>query len=505
MGDGTVTDMQVVPRWTPAVGSDVATDYAAMVEAFAQPALALLHRQWAPFVVTVFETAFAGDETAVLQSQLRRHLEAVMHELSMHGVGVPDRSPVELCAQWVRDGWLISAPHGDQEEVYELTAASLDALRIVAELARPQTVNSSRVQQILVLVEQAAQLATGDRDTRIAYLEREIAALQTELDRLLGGGEVEVGTYSEMADRYDQISRELGSLPADFRRVRELIETARKEMAARVMAGEGPVGEALLDALTKATGVLEETPEGRAFTGVRDLLQRDATHLRDLRRHAQLILDHEFAEALDAAERRDFADVGAVFNSNIEMVMGATRSLSTSVQDVTARHTRGGSPRELTDAIRVARTALLGHHGDRVAGVVRLIRADITSVTRGLYDPDTAPPPRALDDFSGSTAVPMSRDELARWGGPHMLRLAEHIDLVLAVEDGPVPLSRIWRESAEDLRRAVELSGYLALAVRHEAARFHRTATETVRTTRPDGTGLDWEIPLVEFARRRNV
>lgn len=478
---------------------DLAVEYAAILDAFAQPALSLLHRSSAAFVVTVFETGFAGEKKVTSQPRLRRHVQTVLDELGSGGVDVTDRAPAELCTQWVRDGWLISAPRGDGDDVFELTAAALDALRMVAELARPLTVNPSRVQQILALVEQAAQRASGDRDARIVYLENEILRLQGELDRLRSGEDVEVGSYGEMADRYDQITRELGSLPADFRRVRELIESARRDMSSRVLAGEGTIGGALREALTRATGVLDETAEGRAFIGVRDLLQRDASRLRDLRRNAQLVLAHEFADALEAGERREFADVAAVFNSNIEMVMGATRELSTSVQDVTARHVRGGSSREVSVVLREARVALTRYAGERVGGMTSLARVEIVGVTRGLYDPDLAPPPRPLEDFAVSSAVPSSRQDLARWGGPHMVRLARHVDLMVAVEGGPVPLSLVWRESSEDLRRAVEISGYLTLAARLPGSTFFRSRTEVITTTRPDGTSLNWEVPLVEF------
>lgn len=91
--------------------------------------------------------------------------------------------------------------------------------------------------QILDSVEKTALMATGDPDARIAHLEAQITRLTAELERLKDGGDAEVGTYSDMADRYDAITRELRSLPADFRRVQELIDTARTEMTANIITG----------------------------------------------------------------------------------------------------------------------------------------------------------------------------------------------------------------------------------------------------------------------------
>lgn len=484
---------------------DAGTEYAAITEAFNQPALALLNRPTAPFVVTVFRTGFTSDRHGSPQPQFRRHVAAVIEALGWRGIPAKERDPLELCGEWVRVGWLGTDTGPDGEDVYLPSAAALDALRIIEDLARPQTVNSSRVQHILDLVEQAALLATGDRDSRMAHLEREITLKTAEFERLRDGGDAQVGSYSDMADRYDVITRELRSLPADFRRVQELIETARRDMAAEIITGGASPGQVLRDALSKAISVLDETPEGHAFTAVRDLLQGNQATMRDLQRNASTILKHEFAAALAPAELRGFADVTSVFNDNIDMVMDSTRSFSASIQGVTSSHLRGHTRREVAAAITAARAALLRHRANRVPGLPLLARAEIQALTQGMFDPDLAPPPRTIADFEASTATPMSREELAKWGGPRMVRLIEHIDAVTAQSQVPVPLSQLWDEAPEDLRRSVEISGYLTLAARHPDSDFVADATEKITAVRPDGSLLTWEVPLVRFATRRHA
>jgi hypothetical protein len=480
---------------------DPATEFAAMSAAFDRPALALLNRKWAPLVSAVFTQLFPSGTRTLPQVKFRRRLGDIMEVLASRGVDLPDREPLALCNQWIGDGWLMAPPpDASGEDVYELTAASLDALRIITDLSKPQRVNSSRVQRILDLCAETARLASGDKGERITFLENSIATMQAELDNLLEGGEVEVGTLDDLTDRYDLIAREVRSLPADFRRLREHIETVHKEMSAHLLDGEeGPVGLVLATGLSRASAVLSETAEGRSFVAVKDLLDRDPTHLRDLQQNARTILGHEFSEALTAAERRGFADVTSVFNNNIEMVMGAFRGLTSSVDDVTSRNVRGSSDRELSGLLRSARRALMEHRGDRIPSVTRLTKADINSIAQSFFDPDTAPPPQLLDDFAESEATPMSAEELAKWGGPHMALLLDHITGTLATAEDSVPLSRIWATSPESLRRAVELSGYLTWAVRMGGT-FRPNVTETIQAKRPDGSTLDWVVPLVEFS-----
>lgn len=485
----------------------VVDEFDATSDAFSRAALGLLRRKSAPLAVAVFSTVFTGDARRVPRPVLHQHVRDALALLTDRGRNVPDHDdPIALCAQWVQHGWVYSRPAEVQagEDVYELTSDALDAMRVIRDLAKPQTVNSTRIQQVLTMVAEAAQVASGDVDTRIAHLERQIAEQTAELTRLKEGGVVAVAGDDEMVARYEQIAHEWASIPADFRRVREAIEATLRDLRESLIAGTVP-GVAVHDAHASLDRVFDDTPEGRAFKGVQHLLFNDPAHLRDLRRHAGVILGHDFAEALTDGERRGFADVDTLFSDNIDMVLSAARQVTSEIAGITTRHTRASPRTNIIEAIRQAREALMAYAPRRLpAGALPMLsRAQIRPVKHTLHDPDTAPPPPDLSEYSASTAKPLDMAALARWGGPHVTRLVEHIDLLTAIDDAPVTLARAWTESPHDLRRAVEITGYLALAARMPNARHDDLGrTEVVTTVRPDGTTLDWQVPLITFTPR---
>src|SRR5690606_18611053 len=137
--------------------------YQGALRAFQNPMLDLLHRTYAPFVVTVLAMMFTPERPTVAVADAHAEIADALDRLRSAGYGGEGEPPLpagnarDLCRQWVQAGWLVRQVV-DDVEVYRLSAHGVGALEIAGRVGGARTrVSQSRVRTLLEAVERLAQ------------------------------------------------------------------------------------------------------------------------------------------------------------------------------------------------------------------------------------------------------------------------------------------------------------------------------------------------------------
>ncbi len=484
----------------------VAGALAAAQRAFARPTLALLNKQSAPLVVAVFDTVFTRGRGAVAAEQMHLEVHTLLAELAAAGVDVPAEPARVLCARWVRERWLISDVNDADVEEYRLTSHAQEALELVKRTGGARSlVSESRIRALLDTVDRAAQDATGDRAERLASIDAQLAALTAERDRLASGADLEPAPADRMVEAYDHVQLLVRELPADFARVAESIKELQRQIIAQLRADERPTGEILAEYLEASENLMVNTPEGRAFTGAMELLT-DAELLAALDDHVAAILRHPFARSLSRAEREGFRGIRAQIVSALDVVQSeqarASRTLTAQV--------RGHNPlrdRELDHAIRDVVSALAqwfpeSSRGARVAPLRWFGRAQLGRLRDSLHDLRPETPPAALETWADDDERG-DLDEIRALGGPQHAWLAAHVAELRAGGAGDLSVAEAFASAPAELRRPVEILGFLELADADVPDQSHGDlpgAVERVVARRADGSEREFALPRVLLA-----
>ncbi len=470
--------------------------------AFERPTLTLLHKQSAPLVVAIFASAFQGRQSIGVE-QLHLEVSDLLAELTRAGTpDVPDDPARVLCARWVRERWLIKNVNDADEEEYQLTSHAQEALDFVARAGGARSlVSESRIRALLDAVDHFAQDANPDRDARIASLDEQIARLSAERDRLARGGAVEPVPDARMEEQHDHLLLLMRELPTDFTRVAESIKELQRTIIQQLREDDRPTGEILEEYLTASENLMENTPEGRAFLGALELLG-DPGLLARLDADLAAVLQHPFAERLTRSQRTALRGIRHQIVSSIEVVLAeqarASRTLTAQI--------RSHNPlrdRELDHAIRDVVSALSEWfprtaRGARVEPLTWLGRAHLGRLRDSLHDLRPESPPPVLDDWADDEPG-LDEAELAQirsMGGPRHADIDAHVRALLAA-GADVSVAEAFAAGTDELRRPVDLLGYLELADATPTTATAEVPVESVVARRPDGTQRTFVVPRV--------
>jgi hypothetical protein len=204
-------------------------------------------------------------------------------------------SPVEYCRSWVDSRWLIRtrAGAGEGRARYRLSQYALQALRIVRELAEPDSaVSEARFASIAHAVHQLAALTDPTAESQLERLDREIAELQARRDAIARHGAVSASPET-VARQVREVLRLTATLPEDFRQLGAMVEQRHREVA-RAASSEHVGKGALVDRFLRDNDLLEQTPEGRAYRGFAGMLS--SRELEGMRADIDRVLSRPDAE-----------------------------------------------------------------------------------------------------------------------------------------------------------------------------------------------------------------
>jgi hypothetical protein len=486
--------------------------------AFRTPTLDLLHRKEGPLVVALLSLVFASGRPAVPTEQLHVEVDDLLAEARAAGhADVPDEPARVLCAGWVRGRWLVRSLDDDGAEQYQLSSNATEALAFVDRAQGHRgLVSESRIRTLLVVLDGLARDASPDRASHEAALREqvqraqdEIAHAEAELARLAAGGAPATVPDDRLAEEFDNLSSLVRELPADFTRVAESIVDLQRTIVAGLRQDERPTGEVLGDYLDASRDLVVRTPEGRAFAGAMELL-RDPTMLAQVDARVRSVLSHPFVRGLPPERVAEVRALHGRLLSAVDAVLDAQARASR----VITRQIRTSDPlrdRELDAALREVTAAMAdwfpgSARGARVEPLRWFERARLGRFRDQLHDLRPEVPPPALADLDpyDDVAAP-ELDALLGMGGPRYAETTAHAAR-LAAPRGSVTADVAFSSAPVELRRPVELLGYLELAAPEAltavlgdgdvpAARLAH-----VEAVRADGTTRRFAVPQVALS-----
>ncbi|HEY0188998.1 MAG TPA: DUF3375 domain-containing protein [Cellulomonas sp.] len=476
--------------------------YQGAVRAFQNPMLDLLHKRYAPLVVSLLSLVFTVERPTVPVADAHTEVGDALEQLRSAGLGedLPVGSARDLCRQWADAGWLVRQVLEDDIEVYQLSAHAVGALEVAGRAGGARArVSQSRVRTLLDAVDRLAQDADPDALVRMARLDAEIARLRTELDRVQRTGEVEQVDEDTLLEEAENVLHLVRELPADFARVAESIKAMQRDVVTALRQDERPTGEVLREYLERGEHVMLSTAEGRAFAGALRLIG-DPQRLDALATQLDVVLRHRFTRRLPAGQRAELREIGRRIEQGLDQVFTAQREASYVITSQ-VRHHDPLRDRQVDELLREVMTGLQtwvpgSRRGQAVDPLRRLPVAEVDHLrqTPGDLRPPQAPPPLTEWADDGDPAAP---DEALAWGGPHYAELAAHLERFGAAGTD-VDVAVAFRAAPEVLRRPVDLLGLLEIAAQRGMTEIDEVAY--VEAVRPDGTRRRFAFGAVTMA-----
>jgi hypothetical protein len=486
--------------------------------AFGLPSLALLHRREGPLVVALLSVIFAPGRVTVPTDQLHVEVDDLLVEARAAGHDdVPDEPARALCSRWVAGRWLVRSLADDGTEQYQVSSHAAEALAFVDRTQGTRSlVSESRIRTLFVALEGLARDAQPDRASqqaalreRIAHAQDDIARAEAELARLEAGGDVVEVPAERLVEQFDNVASLVRELPADFARVAESVAELQRTIVTGLRQDERATGDVLADYLDASDTLMQRTPEGRAFSGAMELL-RDPQLLGEVDARVRSVLGQPFAAAVPADRREAVRALHGQLLAAVDAVLDAqTRASRTITQQLRVHNPL--RDRELDAALREATAAMAdwfesSSRSARVDPLRWFERARLGRFRDQLHDlrPETPPDALTWADLDDDPSGPVL-DELLGMGGPRYGETSAHAARVLATSDG-ASVDEVFATAPAELRRPVELLGYLELAVPGAlddvladrdvpAARLRR-----VTAVRADGSTRDLVLPHVPIA-----
>ncbi|MDP3556512.1 MAG: DUF3375 domain-containing protein [Bacteroidota bacterium] len=276
--------------------------------------ISLLKKDNASLIVSFLHYFFKSkNKSSYLSNDLISHLSDFLYRINQEKERFPKDAKFYL-ENWTKDGFL--RQYYDKEDaLFELTPATENALRWLAELNKPEFVGTeSRLMQIINLLKELTIKSSDNVDLRRNELVKEKEKLEQELLKI-EKGEYEKYDKRKIVEQFLLLEEIVGKLLSDFRQIEENFRTLN------VKAREDQIKKNLskgkyLDEVFRTQDLIMETDQGKSFNAFYEFLmnpnrQEDLEslivqilsleELRDYQRNNQLELLKE--NLIDSGER----------------------------------------------------------------------------------------------------------------------------------------------------------------------------------------------------------
>jgi len=479
--------------------------HARLQTAFERPTLRLFRSSHAAVTCAVLRTLFGENGQPVRAAVLHVRVRDEIAQLAAAGVDVPVRNgePIggrDAAVDWMRAGLLRRESTDDGDEEYHLTAAAAEALRVTESLVEERAlISRSRLGTIVDALARTAAEANPDREQQISRLSQQIVELEAERNRLAAGGEVAVASQDAIIQGLESLTNLLDQLPGDFRRVSETFATFHRELLADFHQESRHAAEVLEHYLQREDSVMNETPEGRAFTGALELLQ-DESVLARVRHDIEVLRDHPVFQTLLPSEQEQVRRLLVSIQQGMTQVLTQRHRISTA----TSNYLRGRDlirDRELERVLRALDGEMrewMTRTRPRTKVLIESMPGPVTRKDVGqlrteftLDDDSFEIPP--LDERSEEFAEVLSEAELRLRGGPQYVALQQAVD-----EHPAASAAQVFTDLGDDLRRPVDFIGLLHLS--SDGVGWEEDlGTEVIEARRPDGQRVRFTVPRVLF------
>ncbi len=467
-----------------------------------QPLWRLLASDNGPTVVGLLQSHLHEKERSLPASIFFERLTRDLEELRGQGDDFP-RTAQAYVASWLNDGYLERRfPSGATEEEYELSTATVEAIRFLSAIAEP---HSTATESRLSLVIQALAGLAEDTDTNKTRRIERLKAERIRIDREMAAikkGQMRVLPRDTALERTREIISLTDDLTGDFRRVRDQFERLNRDLRERIMDSDGNRGE-VLDSLFAGIDLISESEAGRTFSAFWRLLT-DPEQAAMLEESLESVTSREFFTELDMRERsfllrltRNLLEQGGAVH---EVLQAFARSLKHFVQS-----------REYLEQRRVNQLLKEAHLGalslkDEVKATESLqYSLELTSSRLGslsqwvLYDPALQAKPGVMREGEPLPIDLESVSELVAQSEIDFRTLKEHVRSLLERRD-QVSIGDVLEHFPAE-QGLGSVVGLLALGSRHG---IHGDSVETVAWLGEDDQGRSARIPKIYFLKERS-
>jgi len=465
------------------------------------PLWRLLASDNGPTVIGLLQQHLYESERSLAASILYERLTCDLEELRVQGDDFPQTAQAYV-ARWLNDGFLIRRfPPGATEEEYELSTATVEAIRFLTSIAEPHAVaTESRLSLVIQALSGLAVDTDADEHRRVEQLLAERDRIDEKIDSIRRG-QLQVLPRDSALERTREIISLADDLTSDFRRVRDQFEQLNRDLRERIVDSDGHRGE-VLDSLFAGIDLITESEAGRSFSAFWRFLT-DPEQSATLDESLDGLMSRDFIDGLDMRERRfllrltrNLLEQGGAVH---DVLQGFARSLKHFVE--TREYME---QRRINQLVQEAqRTALTVKESVKAAEMLDysldLTSSRVRSVSQWVfYDPSLEVSPEQMRDGEPATISLDSVGELIS---------QSEIDFRSLKECVHASLERSEQASIADVLKHYPASqglgsvvGLLALGSKHG---IKGNSVETVAWVGEDDRGRSARIPKIYFLKER--
>ena len=255
-----------------------------------------------PTVLALMQTHLYDAERSMPASLFHERIARELEHLRSQGEAWAPTAQ-QYVASWLADGFLERRfPPGSKEEEYELSSATIEAIRFVGGLIKPHSsATESRLGLVINALSQLSDETDTDNARRVARLRAEQKRIESEIVAI-EQGVLHVLSPEAALERTREVIALADALAGDFRRVRDQFEHLNRDLREQIMENDGNRGE-VLDTLFAGIDLIAESDAGRTFHAFWRLLT-DPEQSSVLEHSLEQLLSRPFISELGAQERR---------------------------------------------------------------------------------------------------------------------------------------------------------------------------------------------------------
>jgi hypothetical protein len=464
------------------------------------PLWRLLASDHGPLVLGLLQTLLYESERSLPASIFHERIERELEELRARGEKLATAQI--YVAGWLADGYLERRfPPGASEEEYELTTATVEAIRFVSSMEQPYSAaTESRLALVIQALVHLAEDTDQDKHRRIDRLLAEQTRISKEIEAIQSG-QIRVLADASALERAREIIALADGLTGDFRRVRDQFDQLNRGLRERIMDNDGNRGDTL-GSLFAGIDLISESEAGRTFSAFWRLLT-DPEQAATLDQALDNVMSRGFVTQLDAKDRRfllrmtrNLLEQGGTVH---EVLQTFARSLRHFVQSREYLEQR-----RLNQLLKGAQRAALALKDEVKAAETLHFSLDLTSAKIwsysqwGLHDPSLQALPDQMHEGDAPVIDLESVGELVAQSEIDFRTLKANVRDVLAFR-AQATIGEILElfPAAQGLGSVI---GLLALGSRHG---FKGQSHETVDWLGGDNRSRSARIPTLIFTRER--
>lgn len=174
------------------------------------------------------------------------------------------RQPKQYLTDWTNAGYLRKYPTKNDEFLYELTAATENAFKLIDSLDKREFVGQeSRLKNLFESLKELSSKSKRDFATRIKELEEKKKQIEQEIEDVKHG-KMDVLDDRQIKEQYFLIEETAKNLLADFRQVEQNFRELDRRFRQKIITTSLVKGKVLEDLFQQQSNLLE-TDQGKSF------------------------------------------------------------------------------------------------------------------------------------------------------------------------------------------------------------------------------------------------